>query len=95
MTLPRSAWAIASRLRFAPAIRQGREHVWVGLAGDNSVQDATTALAERIGQHAGQLDVGVFERLLDALGVLDDLARELLMRVRVVVAQLLGRRIGQ
>jgi hypothetical protein len=55
-----------------------REAIWSGLAGDNRVENRATGLAQDVADHAGQLDVGVLEYLLNPKGLLGQRARHLL-----------------
>ena len=49
----------------------------VALAGNDRLQHATAARPHRIGQHRGQLDVGVLQDLVDPVLVANDLAHRL------------------
>jgi len=58
--------------------RQGLGH---GLAGDQCLDNAASAEAQDVGHHRVQLDVGILQRLLDALNVLER-SRTICLRVR-------------
>lgn len=60
------------------ALAAGRQPVRVGLPGDEGLEDGAAGGAEEVAEQAGELEVGVLEDLLDALGVLGNLADELL-----------------
>jgi hypothetical protein len=60
--------------------RQVRQLGRIGLAGDERAHDRPPAHAEDIAHHPRDLEVGDIERLLDALGVLRDLAHDLFAR---------------
>ena len=62
----------------------------IALAGDQRPEDGAPAGAEQVGDHAGDLEVGVFQRLLDAQGVASHLANQLFAGARQVT-QLLDR----
>ena len=59
------------------AAAQGQQGVGVGLAFDDCPDDRATGDAEDMRENRFELDVGLLARLLDALGVLGDLTREL------------------
>ena len=61
---------------------QVHELLGITLTTDDGLENRATALAEHVADRARQLDVRVLEHLLDPIGVLDDLARELLARPR-------------
>ena len=69
---------LARRLELAACQRD--ELLWVRLAARQGVEDRAATLAEHVGDHAGDLDVRVFECLLDPLRVARHLANELLPR---------------
>jgi hypothetical protein len=71
------------------AAGQRRQALGVGLASDQRLQDGPAADPEDVGEEAGQLEVGVLQRLLDPQGVLRRLADQLLARAREI-AQLLN-----
>src|SRR5215510_13641106 len=62
----------------------------VGLASHDGLQDAPPTGTQDVGDDRRELDIGFLEHGLDALGVLHDLARELLPGPRQI-AQLLDR----
>ena len=70
-----------------------RQHVDVGLAGDQRVEHLPGGLAHHVGDHRVQLDVRVFQQLLDSL----DLTGAFLGQLRAIAGQvpqpghLLGR----
>src|SRR5438094_2228622 len=70
--------------RFETPGRELDELLGIGLAADQRFQNRSSALPEHARDDSGQLDVSVFERLLNALRVLRDLAHELLSCARQV-----------
>ena len=70
--------------------RQGLGH---GLAGDQGLDDPSTAEAQDVGHHRIELDVGILQRLLDALDVAGAFTHHLLACTQQV-AHLLGRLVG-
>lgn len=56
----------------------------IAFAGDDGVEKRTAAGAQDVADDPDDLDVGVLERLLDALLVARELAHELLARAREV-----------
>jgi transposase len=71
---------------------QIREPLGVGLSLGERSQDGAPADTEKVGDQARDLEVGVFEHLLDAQRVLGHLAHELLARARQVAHLLNGLR---
>jgi hypothetical protein len=49
----------------------------IALSSHDRIEHGAAALAQHVGQHAAELEVGVFEHLLDSQRVLGDLAHEL------------------
>jgi len=60
------------------ALHQCEQLVWIRLAVDQRVQDGAATLAHDLGQHRAELEVGILQRLLDALHVTGLLAHQLL-----------------
>jgi hypothetical protein len=63
---------------FEAAAGEVGQAVGIGLAGDQGLEDGATTHAEEVAEQAGQLEVGVLQRLPDPQGVLRDLPHELL-----------------
>jgi hypothetical protein len=61
---------------------QGEQPVGVALARDQRLQDRPPAQAHDVGQHRAELEVGVLQRLLQALDVAGLLADQLLAGAR-------------
>ena len=78
---------------FDPAVGQGSQSSRVGFAGDQRFDHPTTGQADDVGNHRVEFDVGVFQRLLDALDVTAPLPHELLAGSQQV-AHLLRRLVG-
>ena len=72
---------------------QRRQGLRNGLAGDQGLDDAATAEAQDVGHHRIELDVGILQRLLDALDMAGALAHHLLAGAQQI-AHLLGRLVG-
>ena len=64
-----------------------------GLAGNQGLDHAAAGEAQDVGHHRIQLDVGVLQRLLDALDMTDAFTHELLAGAEQI-AHLLGRLVG-
>jgi len=64
-----------------PAVSQRRHGLGGALAFDEGVEDAASAEAQDVGDHRIKLDVGLFQRLLDALNVAGAFAHDLLGRL--------------
>jgi hypothetical protein len=79
---------LAGSLEAADA--QVHELFGIGLAGNQRLEDLASTGAHDVADRARELDVGVLENLLNAVGVLHDLASELLTCSREV-ADLLDR----
>ena len=60
------------------ALRQRGQACRVGFARHDGVEHGAAALAQHVRQHAAELEVGIFQHLLDAQRVLGDLPHELL-----------------
>ena len=75
------------------ALHETEQRVGVALAGDQGADDGAAGLTHNLGQHRAELQVGVLQRLLDALGVAGLLAHELLAGAQQG-AHVLGRRLG-
>ena len=75
------------------APRQLGEHLWVALAGDEGFYHVPPRAAQDVARYAGELDQGVLEQLLQALGVAGALGDEVVAEARVVpeLAHLLAR----
>jgi len=69
------------------------EHGRIGLTGDHRLEDGAAARSNHVAQHRGELDVGVLQRLLQALDVAGLLTDELLARAQQR-PQCLGGRLG-
>src|ERR1035437_10090808 len=63
-----------------PARRYREQGLGPGFAGDQRLEDRPTACAGDVADDRGDLKVGIFQGLLDALNVLGSLADELLAR---------------
>jgi len=74
-------------------LHQGKQPFGVGLLLDQRLDDRPPAFAHDVGQHRAELDVGVFQRLLQPLHVAGLLAHQLLARAQQG-AHLLRRRLG-
>ena len=77
----------------APA-REVGQPVGIGLAGDDRGEDRPAAHPHNVGQHAGQLDIGVLQRLLHTLDVSGDFPSELPPRSREIAERLDRARAG-
>ena len=75
------------------AMGQRRQGLGHGLAGDQCLDNAASAEAQDVGHHRVQLDVGILQRLLDALNVAGAFTHHLLAGAQQV-AHLLGGFIG-
>ena len=75
--LPQFGWG-----GFQPTIGQECELGRVGLTGNQRLDHRPAALTHDVGDHRIQLDVGVFERLLDAQNVARLLTNQLLARAQ-------------
>lgn len=51
-------------------VRRCFQGLWIGSAGDQGLDHATAGDANDIADHRIELDVGILQRLLDALGIL-------------------------
>lgn len=65
------------RSRFQLALELGQA-IWSSLAGDDRFENRATRLAQDVADHAGQLDVGILEYLLNPKDLLGQRARHLL-----------------
>ena len=65
----------------------------VGLASDQGLEDAAAGEAKDVGEHRIELDVGIFQRLLQALRMATAFAHELLAGAQQI-PHLLGRLVG-
>jgi hypothetical protein len=74
---------------FDPAVGQGRQSAGVGFAGDQRFDHPTTGQTHDVGDDRVELDVGVLQRLLQALDVAAALAHQLLAGAQQA-AHLLG-----
>jgi hypothetical protein len=81
------------RGRLDPLVRQGGQRGRIGLAGDQGLDDGAPAHPRDVGQHRGELDVGVLQRLLQPLDVAGALADQLLAGAQQDT-QRLGGRVG-
>jgi hypothetical protein len=79
------------RLGLDPGVDQGEQPVGVALARDQRLQDRPPAQARDVGQHRGELEVGVLERLLQPLHVAGPLADQLLAGAQQGAQRLDGR----
>ena len=75
---------------YAPLVAQRREFIRIFLARDYRPQHVPAAWPEHVGDFGVELDISVFEHLLDALRVLHYLPHQPLARARQV-AQFLDR----
>ena len=75
---PVRAARIASGLALTRGPTQRPQPLRIGLAGDERREHGAPRLAHDVGEHRGELEVGVLEGLLDALDVAGLLAHELL-----------------
>ena len=66
---PRSASSSSPRLASHLLVDAAKQMLGVGVAIDDGFEYGPTALAHDVGQHEAELEVGVFEDLLDALDV--------------------------
>ena len=64
--------------RLDAALHQGEQPIGIALALDQRRQNGAAGHAHDLGQHRGQLEVGVLQRLLDTLNVAGLLTHELL-----------------
>ena len=74
-------------------VSQRCQGLWSGLAVDQGMDDTAAAKAQDVGNHRIELDVGIFQGLLDALGMTAALAHKLLAGSEQI-AHLLGRLVG-
>ena len=92
VTRPCRAARSLLRRRLDAAVDQGEQLVGIGLAVDQRLEHRAAAHAHDVGQHRGELEVGVLQRLLDPLDVAGLLAHQLLAGAQQR-AHLLGRRL--
>ncbi len=74
-------------------VSQGRQSLGIGLSGDQRLNHAAAGEAKDVGEHRIELDVGIFQRLLQALRVAAAFAHELLAGAQQI-PHLLGRLVG-
>src|SRR5262245_1093175 len=67
---------------FYASMRKRRETNWICLASGHCVEHCPTTLAEHVREFRLELDVGVFERLVNALDMTGSLADQLLARAQ-------------
>jgi hypothetical protein len=72
-------------------VRQGGQRGRVGLAGDQGREDGASARPGDVGQHRGEFEVGVLQRLLQPLHVAGPLADQLLAGAQQGAQRLGGR----
>jgi hypothetical protein len=71
-------------------VSQGRQSLWIGLAGDQGLDHAPAGETNDVGYDRIELDVGILQRFLNALRVAAALAHELLAGAQQI-ARLLDR----
>jgi len=80
-----------SSIRLYPVVDQIGQLLRVSLPAYQRLQDGLAALAQNVREDTGQLEVGVLQRLLDALDVLRLLPHQLLARTCQVPQAATGR----
>ena len=76
---------------FQPALREVRQPLRVGLAGDERLENRAPAGPQHVADHLRQFQIRVLQRLLDAQRVPGDLSDQLFPRPREI-AEFLNRR---